>query len=146
ATLTMEPDGWMLIGLPANFITHTERHIVSGSLFSYPIDVRFTPVSYSWSWGDGTMSRSTTPGATWASLGLPEFSPTPTSHVFGDKGVYRVSVAVSYSVEFRLDSLAWRTIDGSLSGPATVIAALAGDAKTVLVERECTRNPTGPGC
>ncbi|MBG6240086.1 hypothetical protein IWX78_003077 [Mycetocola sp. CAN_C7] len=145
-TLSMEPDGWMLIGLPANFIARTQTHVVSGSLFSYPLAVRFTPSSYAWSWGDGTSSRSTVPGATWASLGLPEFSPTPTSHVYDDRGVYRISVTVSYTVEFRVASLPWRSIAGTLPGPATIVAALAGDAKTVLVEHECNRNPDGPGC
>jgi hypothetical protein len=145
-TLEMEPDGWMLIGLPANFLAKTGTHVVSGSLFDYPLDVRFTPSSYSWSWGDGSTSRSTVPGASWASLGLPEFSPTPTSHVFETKGVYRISLTVSYTVEFRIDSLPWRSISGTLPGPATIVGAVAGDAKTVLVERECTENPHGPGC
>jgi hypothetical protein len=145
-TLEMEPDGWMLIGLPANFMVRTGTHVVSGTLLEYPLDVRFTPAGYAWTWGDGTRSRSSVPGASWASLGLPEFSPTATSHVFETKGVYRISVTVSYSVEFRLDSLPWRSISGTLPGPATVIGAVAGDAKTVLVERECTRNPSGPGC
>lgn len=145
-TLAMEPDGWMLIGLPANFIVGTQTHVVSGTLFDYPLDVRFTPSSYSWAWGDGTSSRSSVPGASWAALGVPEFSPTPTSHVFETKGVYRISVTVHYSVEFSVDSRPWRTIDGTLPGPAAIVAALAGNAKTVLVERECTKNPEGPGC
>jgi hypothetical protein len=145
-TLEMEPDGWMLIGLPANFMAQTDTHIVSGTLLDYPLDVRFTPSRYAWSWGDGTTSRSSVPGASWASLGLPEFSPTPTSHVFDTKGVYSIALTVSYTVEFRLDSLPWRTISGTLPGPATVVAAVAGNAKTVLVHRECTENPHGPGC
>ena len=145
-TLAMEPDGWMLIGLPANFMVRTQTHTVSGTLFSYPLDVRFTPSSYSWAWGDGSTSRTSVPGASWAALGLPEFSPTPTSHIFDAKGVYRISVTVSYRVEFSVDSLPWRSISGTLPGPAAITAALAGDAKTVLVERECTKNPNGPGC
>ena len=145
-TLEMEPDGWMLVGLPANFITRTNTHVVSGTLLDYPLDVRFTPSSYAWSWGDGTTSRSTVPGASWASLGLPEFSTTPTSHVFTERGIYQISVTVSYTVEFRIDSLPWRSVPGTLPGPATIVAAVAGNAKTVLVERECTENPHGPGC
>jgi hypothetical protein len=145
-TLEMEPDGWMLVGLPANFIAKTSTHVVSGTLLDYPLDVRFTPSSYAWSWGDGSTSRSSVPGASWASLGLPEFSPTPTSHVYDTKGVYQISVTVSHSVEFSIDSLPWRSISGTLPGPATIVAAVAGSAKTVLVERECTENPSGPGC
>ncbi|WP_411720616.1 hypothetical protein [Mycetocola sp.] len=145
-TLEMEPDGWMLVGLPANFMAKTNTHVVSGSLLDYPLDVRFTPSSYAWSWGDGSTSRSSVPGASWASLGLPEFSPTPTSHVFDARGVYQISVTVSYTVEFSIDALPWRSISGTLPGPATIVAAVAGNAKTVLVQRECTENPHGPGC
>lgn len=145
-TLTMEPDSWMIIGLPANFIAHAETHVVSGTLFEYPLDVRFTPSGYAWSWGDGSTSRSSVPGASWAALGLPEFSPTATSHVFDAEGVYEISVVVSYTVEFSLDSRPWRTIAGTLPSPATVVGAVAGNARTVLVEQGCTENPDGPGC
>ena len=145
-TLTMEPDGWLLIGLPANFIAETGRHVQPGSLFDVPIEVRFTPASYSWSWGDGSSLRTTVPGASWAELGLPEFSPTATSHVFAETGVYSVTVIVAFTVEYRAVGLGWNSIDGTLTSPAVTVAALAGDAKTVLVDKECTRNPTGPGC
>ena len=145
-TLTMEPDGWLLIGLPANFIAESSRHVQPGTLFDVPIEVRFTPASYQWSWGDGTSSRTSVPGATWAELGLPEFSTTPTSHVFAATGVYSVTVTVAFTVEYRAVGRSWMTIDGTVSAPAVTIAALAGDAKTVLVDKECNRNPNGPGC
>ncbi|PWC08400.1 hypothetical protein DF223_03450 [Mycetocola zhujimingii] len=145
-TLTMEPDGWLVTGLPANFIADTGRHVQPGALFDVPIEVRFTPVSYHWSWGDGSRSRTTVPGATWAELGLPEFSPTATSHIYADTGVYAVTVTVAFAVEYRAAGASWITIDGTLSSPAVTIAALAGDARTVLVDKECTRNPRGPGC
>ena len=145
-TLTMEPDGWLLIGLPANFIADTSQHVQPGSLFDIPIEVRFTPASYNWSWGDGTRSRTTEPGASWAALGLPEFSETATSHVFAATGVYAVTVTVSFTVEYRPVGASWTTIAGTLSAPAVTLAALAGDAKTVLVDKECNKNPAGPGC
>ncbi|MCP2030442.1 hypothetical protein L1277_000506 [Okibacterium sp. HSC-33S16] len=145
-TLTMEPDGWLLIGFPANFIADTNRHVQQGSLFDVPIEVRFTPDGYNWSWGDGTSSRTTVPGATWAELGLPEFSATPTSHVFASTGVYSITVTVAFTVEYRAVGGSWIGIAGTLSAPAVTVAALAGDAKTVLVDKECNRNPSGPGC
>ncbi|MFU8947176.1 hypothetical protein ACLRGF_10650 [Mycetocola zhadangensis] len=144
--LTMEPDGWLLIGLPANFIADTSQHTQGGTLFDVPIEVRFTPSGYNWSWGDGSSSRTTVPGATWAELGLPEFSTTPTSHVFAETGIYSVTVTVAFTVEYRAVGGSWISIAGTLSAPAVTIAALAGDAKTVLVDKECTRNPSGPGC
>jgi hypothetical protein len=144
--LTMEPDGWLLIGLPANFIADTSQHTQGGTLFDVPIEVRFTPASYNWSWGDGSSSRTTVPGSTWAELGLPEFSTTPTSHIFAETGIYSVTVTVAFTVEYRAVGGSWISIAGTLSAPAVTIAALAGDAKTVLVDKECTRNPSGPGC
>jgi hypothetical protein len=145
-TLTMEPNGWLLIGLPANFIADSSRHVQQGSLLDVPIEVRFTPASYNWSWGDGTSSGTSVPGATWAALGLPEFSETPTSHVFASTGVYSITVTVAFTVEYRAVGGSWISIAGTLSAPAVTVAALAGDAKTVLVDKECNRNPDGPGC
>lgn len=146
ASVTMEPDGWALIGLPANFVVTTGRHTVNGTLFGHDLIVRFTPNGYDWRWGDGMTTRTTTPGSTWAAGGLPEFSETPTSHVFSERGSYAVSVTVSYTVEFSIADLPWRGVSGTLNGPAAITTVVAGTAKTVLVDGECTRDPTGPGC
>ncbi|TFC56301.1 hypothetical protein E3O62_12555 [Cryobacterium sp. TMT2-15-1] len=143
---TMEPRGWSVAGLPANFIASASEHSRTGALLGYPAEVRFTPVGYRWIYGDGTQASTNSGGATWAALGLPEFSDTATSHAFARPGSYAVVVAVVYSAEYRFAGLAWRPVQGTLSTSASPIGVIVGDAQTVLVNLECTTNPAGPGC
>ncbi|TFC32165.1 hypothetical protein E3O22_00580 [Cryobacterium sp. TMT2-18-2] len=143
---TMEPRGWSVAGLPANFIASASEHSRTGALLGYPAEVRFTPVGYRWTYGDGAQASTNSGGATWAALGLPEFSDTATSHAFARPGSYAVVVAVVYSAEYRFAGLAWRPVQGTLSTSASPIGVIVGDAQTVLVNLECTTNPAGPGC
>lgn len=145
-TQTMQPDGWMVVGLPTNFMAHTERHIVTGALLGYPADVRFTPVGYRWRYGDGTAARLTTPGAPWAAQGLGEFDATPTSHVYDTAGRYVIELDVEYTAEYRFAGGSWRALAGVLVRPANDLLVTAGSAVTVLVDRDCASAPRGPGC
>ncbi|MBC7443682.1 MAG: hypothetical protein H7311_14370 [Ramlibacter sp.] len=143
---SMEPRGWSLIGLPANFIAAASVHSRSGLLLGFPADVRFTPVGYRWNYGDGSTLDSSSAGATWAALGQPEFSDTPTGHEFRKPGSYSVSLAVVYSAEYRFAGRAWRGVQGTLSIPGGPVSVVVGQAGTVLVDRECSRKNPGPGC
>ena len=143
---TMEPRGWSVAGLPANFIASASEHSRTGALLGYPAEVRFTPVGYRWTYGDGAQASTNSGGATWAALGRPEFSDTATSHAFARPGSYAVVVAVVYSAEYRFAGLAWRPVQGTLSTSASPIGVIVGDAQTGLVNLECTTTPAGPGC
>lgn len=145
-TSMMEPNGWMVVGLPTNFYASTTAHVVDGTLLGFPASVRFTPVSWRWTYGDGSSRASATGGATWASLGLPEFEPTATSHVFGSPGTFTIQLTVSFTAEYRFGGPTWVPIAGTLAVPANSIVATAGDAQTVLVARDCVANPQGIGC
>ncbi len=145
-TQVMEPNGWMVIGLPANFVATASVHTLSGSLLGFPADVRFTPVGYHWDYGDGGIGSSRAGGSTWAAQNLREFSDTATSHIYRASGSYTIALSVDYTAEYRFAGQAWRGIRGTLAVPANPLIAVAGSARTVLVDRECTRNPTGPGC
>lgn len=142
----MEPDGWMVVGLPANIVASTARHVVSGTLLGAPADVRFSPIGYRWRYGDGDAARLTTPGASWQALGLREFDPTATSHVYRASGRYVIELDVEFAVEYRFDGGAWRALSGVVVRPANDLVAVAGEAVTVLVDRDCATAPAGPGC
>lgn len=143
----MQPDRWMVVGLPTNFYTDIAPHVVSGQLLGQPADVRFTPFAYAWNYGDGTAVTHPTPGATWQSLGLNEFDPTPTSHIYEAEGTYTITLTVAYTAEYRYAGGPWTRIAGYLELPANeLIAEATSDAVTVLVDRDCTRAPRGPGC
>ncbi len=142
----MQPDGWMVVGLPTNFVAVIDRHVVSGTLFGVPADVRFTPVGYRWRYGDGTAARLGTRGASWAALGLREFDPTPTSHIYRASGTYVIELDVEYTAEYRFAGGSWTSLTGIIVLPANDLVATAGGAVTVLVDRDCARAPAGPGC
>lgn len=149
ATLTSEPNGWAVRGLDANILATGGSSIRTGELFGTVAEVRFTPVAYLFDYGDGTAPVSTsTPGATWSALGLDEFAPTPTSHVYAASGTYTVTLLVDYAAEYRIGgSGAFTPIPGTLAIPSTPIEIVVADsAATALVDRDCVSNPRGPGC
>jgi hypothetical protein len=144
-TIRMEPDGWMLRGLPANFLAVASEETVTGTLLGHPIDVRFEPASYTWVWGDGESDTVSTPGRTWEQLRLPRFSETATSHTYAERGSVTVSLRVTSTVSYRFDGGDWRTVDGSITA-TTEIDAYVGSAQTVLVPDDCRTAPDADGC
>lgn len=142
----MEPDGWAVAGLHTNFYAITAAHVVEGTLLGRPADVRFTPVAYHWAYGDGTAATFGTAGGTWATLGIPEFEPTPTSHVYEEIGEYTITLSIEFAAEYRFDGGPWRPVIGRLTLPANDLHISVGTAKTVLVDEDCLANPSGPGC
>jgi hypothetical protein len=145
-TQFMQPDGWVVPGLDANFIAVTGRHIVNGTLLGQPASVRFTPVAFHWTYGDGQSATRATKGATWQALGVAEFSPTSTSHVYAAEGTYTIRLTIDFAPEYRFAGSAFVPIAGVIPLPANDLHVTVDGAKTVLVEHDCAANPAGPGC
>jgi hypothetical protein len=146
ATLTSQPRGWTVVNLNTNFIAGVSTHVVGGSLFGRSAEVRFTPHAYEWNYGDGGTQITSVPGARWDALGLREFSPTATSHVYGSEGSFTTTVAVRYGAEYRIGGGEWVPVDGEVSSSATATVVIVQGADTVLAARDCTANHTAPGC
>jgi hypothetical protein len=142
----MEPNGWMIVGLDTNFYSIVGVEVVNGTLLGRPASVRFTPVSWHWTYGDGASATRSTPGSTWAAQGAAEFDPTATSHVYTAAGTYFIDLSITFSAEYQYAGGTWRPVIGTITLPANRLEASAGDAKTVLVNRDCSQNPGGPGC
>lgn len=144
----MQPNGWMIVGLSTNFYSHASQHVKTGTLLGEPAFVRFTPVRYYWTYGDGASRTTSTPGATWSAHGITEFDETPTSHIYRAPGRYVIDLTIGYAPEYRLASgTQWISVNGLVWVPANrLVAEAAAGAKTVLVEDECTINSAGPGC
>ena len=142
----MEPVGWAIEGLHANFVAAASVEVISGTLLGQPADVRFTPVGYRWTHSDGAAIDSATPGATWAALGQREFTETPTSHVYAASGEYTVELTVVLSAEYRFAGSPWRSIAGTLTLAGEPQRVLVGEFDTVLTKGDCNANPSGPGC
>ncbi len=148
AVLRSEPDGWAVRGLDANILATGGSSTRTGELFGITAEVRFTPVAYTFDYGDGSAPLSAaSPGSTWATLGLDEFDPTPTSHVYTAAGTYTVTLLVDYAAEYRVGGGAFIPIPGTLAIPSAPIDIVVADsATTALVDRSCRADPAGPGC
>jgi hypothetical protein len=142
----MQPNGWMVVGLDTNFYSVVGVEVQNGVLLRQPASVRFTPISWHWTYGDGTVATRGTPGATWAAQGIPEFDPTPTSHVYAADGTYFIDLSITFRAEYKYATGNWTPVVGTITLPANRLEASAGDAKTVLVNHDCAQNPSGPGC
>ena len=142
----MEPSGWMIVGLNTNFYSLVGVETVDGTLLGQPATVRFTPVAWHWTYGDGTTATRSTPGTTWAAQGIPQFDPTSTSHVYSTAGTYFIDLSITFTADYRFAGGNWTRVVGTITLPANRLVATAGGAKTVLVNRDCTQNPGGPGC
>ncbi|HAM26287.1 MAG TPA: hypothetical protein DCP11_06135 [Microbacteriaceae bacterium] len=142
----MEPNGWMVVGLDTNFYAVTSVQVQQGQLLAQEASVRFTAARYHWSYGDGSGRSTTTSGAPWAAQGAAEFDATATSHVYRAAGTYSIELTIDFTAEYRYAGGSWTPIAGSIPVQANRLIAAAGDAKTVLVGRDCSANPSGPGC
>ena len=143
--LTGEPDNLGVAGLPTNFVASASAQTQSGELFGFPIQVRFTPVSYVFHYGDGLSASTSDGGASWESLDQTQFTPTDTSHTYAERGEYDARVDVNYTAELDLGG-GWFDVDGQLTtnGPTQSIRIF--EAHTALVANTCAERPSAPGC
>lgn len=140
-----EPGGVGVAGLPTNFVTAATAHTQQGTILDLAVTVRFTPVAFDTTFGDGTSATTATGGRTWAAAHQPQFTPTPTSHVYRDRGTYTAVTTVRYTAEVDLGN-GWFPVAGELSvaGPAHSIRIY--EARSALVRYTCDEQPTAAGC
>lgn len=146
-TVTTEPGEWGLLKRYTNVIAGASGHVRTGTLLGQPVEVNFIPVGFSFDYGDGTTASSATGGASWAALGLAEFSKTPTGHRYTEPGEKSITVVVTYQAEYRLAGGAWQPVVGTLDVPSTsphTIHVLRNT--TVGVDKPCTAGRKAVGC
>ncbi|QAY60218.1 hypothetical protein ET475_09610 [Microbacterium protaetiae] len=124
----------------------TTTHTVQGTLFDFAVAVRFSPHHFTFDYGDGSTTTTDTGGRSWTSTGDPQFTPTPTSHAYSDRGEYPASVTVFYSPEVNFGDGIWRPVAGYIAAASSAQSIRIYEAHTALVAHTCDEDPTGPGC
>jgi hypothetical protein len=134
ASFVQEPAGWSLPLLPMNVFSTAQGTTESGELLGWAIEVRFTPVAYTWSFGDGATRVSSRPGSSWGSK---QFSATSNSHAYELSGDYQVSHWVTYEASYRFDGGSFVSLPGQItrSGGQRTVQVLS--VTPVLVDRGC---------
>ena len=136
------PSNELSLGQQASFVSSAVQHYRSGTLLGLPTEVRFTPISVSWNFGDGNS-------------GTGGYAP----HSFGSAGVHQVQMRVIYAISYRVKgSVAWISEPDSITvaddllvnvaaggGQAVAIEAEA-DSRVLLVGQGCLQNPGSFGC
>ncbi|GAA5097569.1 hypothetical protein GCM10025760_31770 [Microbacterium yannicii] len=145
-TVAGEPAGFGVVGMPTNLLAAASEERIPGTVLGWDVTVRFVPVAYVFDNGDGTTTRSATGGSSWTSLGQGQFTPTPTSHAYRDRGTYPVSVTVEYAASVDFGSGTWRPVAGVVRSQAAGYDVRVVEVRTALVDRTCVEDPTGPGC
>lgn len=145
SAISAEPDNVGVVGLPTNFVAAASVHTVNDSLFGFPIAVRFTPVGYDFTFGDGTTTTTTEGGRSWADLGQAQFTPTPTSHTYAERGTYSAAVDVRYAAEVDF-GIGWFPISGEVTSSGAAQEIRIFEAHTALVAHTCEQAPDSPGC
>lgn len=145
-SVRLEPGTWTVVGVNTNFIAATSTHVVSSSLLGRSAEVRFTPASFDWNYGDGAFRTTDNPGASWGVLGLKEFARTSTSHVYRTPAQFTPTVTVWYRVEYRWGGGTWQSVAGRVGSSASASTVTVFTADTVLVTGACDPWRSAPGC
>lgn len=145
-SVTGEPLGLGVVGMPTNLVAAASVQLQSGPLLGYDVTVRFTPTAFRFDHGDGTSRTTSTGGATWARLGVPDYTATPTSHVYAAAGSYRANVRVVYAAAVNFGTGTWRPVTGAVTSAPSPYDVRIVEVRTGLVQRTCAEQPSGPGC
>ncbi len=140
-----EPQNVGVAGLPTNFVATASVHSVNGELFGFPVTVRFTPVAFDFTYGDGASTTTASGGQSWDDLGQAQFTPTPTSHTYADRGAYAASVDVRYAADVDF-GIGWFPIAGEVTAAGQAQQIRIFEAHTALVAHTCQQSPSSPGC
>ena len=132
--IVLEPGAWSLPRLSTNIIAVAGTEIQSGELLGWPIEVRFSPQTYRWNYGDGSRATHSVPGASW---GQAQFSRTPTGHIYRSPGRYSISLEVDYALAYRFGEGAFVPLSGAVRRAAGPVVISVLRVTPVLVDEGC---------
>jgi hypothetical protein len=120
------PEGRTFVHLPTTFsVEKAERDRDLGTILEHHVTVSIRPVSYRWSFGDGSVRTTSAHG---------KHAPAASvRHSFDEPATVEVSVRTTYRARYRVDGGSPREIADpvSVDGPATVLPV--EQARTELV-------------
>lgn len=122
-SLEIQPDqSWVLIGTDTVVMTDAEEHVLGTRVLDLDIDVRVTPVLFTWDFGDGSAPLTgTDPGAPWPNHTV--------SHAYSDPGTVTISLRTEWDADFRVEGtstwipVAGRAVTETQSEPIEVVTA-----------------------
>lgn len=108
------------------------------------IQLRAWPVSYEWSYGDGTSLTTSNPGSAVPGDGFD--TETPTSHRYTETGDYMVQLDTLFAGDYSVDGGPWLPVAGlaRVSSEPHLMSIWRSERHSVA--ETCLENPSGIGC
>ena len=144
SSIVSQPENFSLRNGHAHLYAESEPQNFNITLFDQDIRVRAIPVSFLWTYGDGTSRTLSFPGGPVAKRGFDE--PTNTSHVYQDTGDFKVGLTTRFRGEYSTEGGPWTPIPGVANVPSEQVTMSVWRTKKILVAENCNRNPDAPGC
>jgi hypothetical protein len=122
-TVHIQPaSGRTLVDVPTNLYVDATPVTIPTTVLGQPVQVRATPTTYTWTYGDGTALTTTDPGAPYPEL--------RTSHTYRSPATVRIGLTTTYRGEYSVNRGPWQPVDGTatVTGvpvPLTIVAAHA---------------------
>lgn len=129
-TAQVEGPAYALVNLDTTFFTSPETIDRRLTIIGYQVDVHVEPVEFTWTWGDGTSTVTSTPGR--------PYPATDITHTYTRATApherLRLDVQVAYHARYRVDGQSWIDIPDpiSVNGPSHPLPIK--QASSVLVQ------------
>ena len=101
------PGGTTLVNFETNFYTDTQPFTHQLSLLGQRVELRLTPATYTWRFGDGAVQQGASPGSAYPELDV--------THVYTSKQEAQPSVDTTWTATYRLNGGPSRPVPGDLT-------------------------------
>lgn len=127
-TSVVQPPGTdVLIRMPANaYTTSTRPVLLNTTLLGQAVQVRATPTSWTFDYGDGTkVGPSKDPGGPYPKL--------TTAHTYTTAGSYTITLTTHYSGEYSVAGGPWLPVDGQahVTSPGHLVVVRTAESQLV---------------
>lgn len=142
--IVSQPESFSLRNGHAHMYAKAETQNFAVTIFDQNVRIRAIPVSYIWSYGDGTSRTLNFPGGAMAQRSFDE--PTSTSHVYSETGDFRVGLTTRFRGEYSTEGGPWTPVPGVANVLSEQVMMSVWRTKKILVAENCSQASDAPGC
>lgn len=119
------PNGRTLVNFATNFYTERGDLTRTVTLLGRQVDLRIHPTAYTWDFGDGSTTTTSSAGAPYPDLEV--------THDYREPGRVMPSVDTTYSAEYSVEGGPWQPVDGTVTIPGPAVGLRVLTATPTLV-------------
>ncbi|MFL4474566.1 hypothetical protein ACIPVK_11265 [Paeniglutamicibacter sp. MACA_103] len=144
SVIISQPESFSLRNGHAHMYAKSKTQNFNVTIFDQNVRIRAIPVSYDWTYGDGTSRSLSFPGTHASNRGFDV--PTTTSHVYKETGDFGVGLSTRFRGEFSTEGGPWTPIPGFANVPSEQVTMSVWRTKKILVAENCNQESSAPGC